>query len=54
MATGPEGAGLVINEPLSPLAQDLRRALGARYTIVREVGSGGAALVYLAQDHKHD
>jgi serine/threonine-protein kinase len=44
----------VNEEPLSPLTQDLRRALGARYTIVREVGSGGAALVYLAQDHKHD
>ena len=42
------------DELLSPLVHDLRRALGARYTIVREVGRGGAALVYLAQDHKHD
>ena len=35
---------------------DLRRlaeALAGRYTVEREVGHGGMATVYLAQDHKH-
>ncbi|MEQ1693679.1 MAG: serine/threonine-protein kinase, partial [Gemmatimonas sp.] len=33
---------------------ELSRALGARYSLLREVGRGGASLVFLAQDHKHD
>ena len=32
----------------------LRRALGTRYRLEREIGRGGAALVYLAHDVKHD
>jgi serine/threonine protein kinase len=36
-----------------PLAR-LSAALGARYAIQREVGSGGMATVYLARDLKHD
>ena len=32
----------------------LRSALADRYTIEREIGSGGMATVYLAQDLKHD
>ena len=35
------------------LAQ-LQAALGASYTIVRELGAGGMATVYLARDRKHD
>jgi eukaryotic-like serine/threonine-protein kinase len=38
----------------APITLALRRALGDRYTLVREIGRGGAALVYLAQDLKHD
>jgi DNA-binding SARP family transcriptional activator/formylglycine-generating enzyme required for sulfatase activity len=36
-----------------PLAR-LQRALAHRYTIERELGSGGMATVYLAQDVKHE
>jgi serine/threonine protein kinase len=32
----------------------LKAALADRYQIVREIGSGGMATVYLAQDLKHD
>ena len=32
----------------------LKAALSARYTIERELGSGGMATVYLAEDLKHD
>ena len=36
-----------------PLEQ-LRTAVGDRYTIEQEIGSGGMATVYLAEDLKHD
>jgi tRNA A-37 threonylcarbamoyl transferase component Bud32 len=36
------------------VARRLSAALGARYTIERELGHGGAAVVYLAHDRKHD
>jgi serine/threonine-protein kinase len=32
----------------------LKAALADRYTIERELGSGGMATVYLAQDLKHE
>ena len=32
----------------------LKAALADRYTIEREIGSGGMATVYLAQDLKHE
>jgi serine/threonine-protein kinase len=38
---------------MSDLLERLRGALAARYTIEREIGSGGMATVYLAQDLKH-
>jgi Protein kinase domain/WD40-like Beta Propeller Repeat len=39
-------------EPVTP--DRLARALSDRYTIERELGAGGMATVYLAQDLKHD
>ena len=36
------------------LLDRLKAALANRYTIEREVGSGGMATVYLARDPKHD
>ena len=32
----------------------LRSALADRYTVERELGQGGMAIVYLARDRKHD
>src|SRR6476469_10659991 len=37
-----------------PATDRLRSALSERYTIERELGSGGMATVYLARDLKHD
>lgn len=34
--------------------ESLSAALAGRYSIEREIGSGGMATVYLAQDLKHD
>jgi hypothetical protein len=36
------------------MTERLAAALGDRYTIVREIGRGGMATVYLAQDLRHD
>jgi eukaryotic-like serine/threonine-protein kinase len=40
--------------PLSDHAERLRAALAGRYDVARELGAGGMATVYLAQDLKHD
>ncbi len=40
--------------PMSDSLQRLTAALSDRYHIEREIGSGGMATVYLAQDIKHD
>jgi len=37
-----------------PLTQRLTAALAGRYSIDREIGIGGMATVYLAQDVKHN
>ena len=39
--------------PLSDVAERLRVALAARYTVERELGAGGMATVYLAEDVRH-
>src|SRR5262249_51901341 len=36
------------------LQEQLQEALAGRYQIVREVGRGGSAIVYLAHDLRHD
>jgi serine/threonine-protein kinase len=38
---------------MADLLPQVQRTLGDRYTIEREIGHGGTALVYLAQDRKH-
>ncbi len=54
-AVGPAvSLGRPTNEPELPdTFSRLRSALADRYTIERELGSGGMATVYLAQDRKH-
>ena len=39
--------------PVTGVLQRLQPALAGRYTIEREIGSGGMAVVYLADDLKH-
>ena len=39
---------------MAELLSRLQAALAGRYTIERELGRGGMATVYLAQDLKHD
>ena len=39
---------------MSAIPDRLTAALSDRYTIERELGQGGMATVYLAQDLKHD
>ncbi|HZI99022.1 MAG TPA: protein kinase [Gemmatimonadaceae bacterium] len=39
---------------MTELLDRLRSALGDRYTIKREIGRGGMAAVFLADDHKHE
>jgi serine/threonine protein kinase len=39
---------------MTPIADRLRSALADRYAVDREVGRGGMATVFLAQDLKHD
>ena len=38
---------------MSDVLDRLRKALADRYTIEREIGSSGMAVVYLAEDLKH-
>lgn len=48
----------VLDRPLATAPSDvtmrLQRALGEWYTIVRSLGHGGSATVFLAREHKHD
>src|ERR1041384_840456 len=50
-------AGTVVpqhRESLTDLRQRLQSALMGRYQVVREVGRGGMAIVYLARDPRHE
>ena len=40
--------------PVPDLLDRLKTALADRYAIEREIGAGGMATVYLAEDLKHD
>jgi tRNA A-37 threonylcarbamoyl transferase component Bud32 len=48
----------ILDRPLaldqSDIGPQLQRALGERYTILRSLGRGGSASVFLAREHKHD
>ncbi len=50
MAPNPSEAHI---SPMSDRLEDLRTALADRYEIEKEIGHGGMANVYLAQDLKH-
>ena len=39
---------------MSSSLEDLRAALAGRYEIEREIGQGGMATVYLADDLRHE
>ncbi|MGH7720288.1 MAG: serine/threonine-protein kinase, partial [Gemmatimonadaceae bacterium] len=39
---------------MDEIAEQLKEAIGERYTLERELGRGGMAIVYLARDLKHD
>ncbi len=39
---------------MGELAQGLWESLAGRYTLERELGRGGMAVVYLVRDLKHD
>lgn len=46
------GSPVLASQPLT--VDRLQSAVGDRYTVEREVGSGGMATVFLAQDRRHD
>ncbi len=46
--------GVHLSEPVNTLIDRLERGLTGRYTINRELGQGGMALVFLARDLRHD
>ncbi|MEJ2088662.1 MAG: protein kinase [Gammaproteobacteria bacterium] len=43
-----------LSDPVNSLPDRLERGLAGRYTIERELGQGGMALVFLARDLRHD
>ena len=46
--------GYVVSDEATELAQELAAAVADQYTVLREVGRGGSAVVFLATDLKHD
>ncbi|MEP7345503.1 MAG: protein kinase, partial [Gemmatimonadaceae bacterium] len=48
------GVGGLFTTPAVAVASGLRSALSDRYTVERELGRGGMAIVYLARDLRHD
>jgi len=43
----------IFNKPVTDTLDRLKAALADRYTILEELGAGGMATVYLAEDLKH-
>lgn len=49
-----DAGGYVVNDVATELAKELAVAVADQYAVLREVGRGGSAVVFLATDLKHD
>ncbi len=49
----PSAEAAVVDRGLDTVGQLLRKALESQYTVLRELGRGGTAYVFLATDHLH-
>ena len=48
-----DAGGYVVNDEATELTRELAAAVADQYAVLREVGRGGSAVVFLATDLKH-